>query len=543
MGELVLKSWVGQRAYSRPVEFAVDPTEYGRIGVIYEQLLDDDFSQTAYLAYDLLRYNAILPETNERASNELVGMALEKLGKPFRTEFHYRNSPDGLRAENGELLRALNERGLQRAMNDAKKDPQLQFIVERRKADLGLVSYIENDMQVGETVLVGSACPSAEELGVAQEVLEAAHYQPELDQAMNWLITKTETGVTWKTINLFHASPEILAQTYAAVAGRPVAVVSREESPWYKIPITNTGDDIDQRIIDTFDQIISARCGQVTFHGLTEAERESQATTSAETLIEDDSFQTMLLATQELLSTVAYSLVRGQSYVPAQYLEKMLAMQKPNGEHELVGTQRKIVMKLRNNVANPNEFTDALQLVHTAACSGLWATIDQLYHQQVGGSEGILGSSSVDMVVSGLENVEVSRAAGHTEFGCPGDSSPAQSTSIFEMDQQGILGVLFGRKVIRTNCPKCDTKDVDAVIAHGTITCKTCDACVDVCTGRTLRSARLKKRAKKVGSQVWSFFQKPPKTKPKQEFRLFESSRSKKKSQKRRRVLANRTPG
>lgn len=46
------------------------------------------------------------------------------------------------------------------------------------------------------------------------------------------------------------------------------------------------------------------------------------------------------------------------------------------------------------------------------------------------------------------------------------------------------------RRVIKTNCPKCDRKNVTAVIEHGEITCGSCNSCVEICTGRTIRGPR-----------------------------------------------------
>ena len=48
------------------------------------------------------------------------------------------------------------------------------------------------------------------------------------------------------------------------------------------------------------------------------------------------------------------------------------------------------------------------------------------------------------------------------------------------------------RKIIKTNCPKCDRKNVTAVIEHGEITCGSCNSCVEICTGRTIRGPRKK---------------------------------------------------
>ncbi len=528
MRKVIEGSWVGQRSQLETAEFQVGPEDFGAIGAACEQLLQANLAQTAYFANDILMHGSVRPETRQRVSNELVGVAIEKLGKPFCVELEYKNSLNGLVAENGETLRSLNERGLSRAIEEQSKDPRLAFMVERRRADIALLDFIENKLPVGSSVVVASACPDANDLQIPIQVLEDAHYQPELDQAMVWIVTKNETGVTFKTINLFHANPEILAQTIATATSRPVAVDSRERTPWSRTVVEGSADQLENTIIETFDQVLTTLRGQETFHGLTSVERGTSAAVSSEDLTSDKQFIKMLQATENILESVAMSITGERSVIPNNYLQKILTIKKANGSFELEGEKRRAVTKLLNNATTIEESMIAYQVVHTAACSGLWATIDQLYHQQGGKQQMEFNGGDSGVAIGGLSNLESSRSSGRVEYGCPGDSAPSSETkSIFDMNQSEIASTIFGRKVIQTNCPKCDTKGVEAVVEHGTITCGTCNACVDVCTGRTLRNARFRKRAAKVAKKAWTLFGSVKKPKKEPTFKLFDFSKVK----------------
>ena len=82
-------------------------------------------------------------------------------------------------------------------------------------------------------------------------------------------------------------------------------------------------------------------------------------------------------------------------------------------------------------------------------------------------------------------------------MGCPGGGGNIESAKgLFELSTNGLLSEIFsGTKVIKTNCPMCNEKDIKAEIKHGKITCKNCDACVEICTGKTVRRSKKTKKA------------------------------------------------
>jgi uncharacterized Zn finger protein (UPF0148 family) len=241
--------------------------------------------------------------------------------------------------------------------------------------------------------------------------------------------------------------------------------------------------------------------GEPTFHGL--AKGELPDFVRSEQFIEDKQFQKILVATHERFTEIARSLVDGRSHVPIPYIDAILDLRSLDGDFELSGDKRESVLTLRNGTADNEKFSKSLLVVKRAAEAGLWAELARVYHGEDGKEERattIVGDS-VSSSIRSLKEVSEQRSNGRSELGCPGGGGNKESTkSLFEISASGLLGEIFsGTKVIKTNCPMCNEKDIKAVIKQGKITCTNCDACVEICTGRTLRRS---KKIKKTSSSI-----------------------------------------
>ncbi|HMS30931.1 MAG TPA: hypothetical protein PJ984_00865 [Candidatus Saccharibacteria bacterium] len=476
-------------------------SEYGRIGRIHEELLKSEFAQIAHQTRDIMLYGEVQPETYQRVTNELVGMALEKLGKPFVTNYDYALIGGRIVAEDGESFVSLNQRGLDEATRMSDKNYQLEFLRERRRADLLFAQSLERmaldpSQPVGSCVVVASACPDARELGVSQKLLVDNFYQPEIDQAVVWVATKTASGINLQTVNLFHASPELLATSLAYATNSLVPVDQREQTPWRHIKTDNNGEFV-SNLLATYDSLATQSRGEPTFHGLVKGELPDFV--RSEQFIEDKQFQKTLLATHERFAEIARSLADGKSHVPIQYIDAILELRTQDGTFELFGDKREALLALRNGTVDYEKFRTSLMVVKRAAEAGLWAELARVYHGDGRQAEhaATVGSDSVGSSIQSLKEVSEQRSYGRSELGCPGGGGNIESAKgLFELSTNGLLSEIFsGTKVIKTNCPMCNEKDIKAEIKHGKITCKNCDACVEICTGKTVRRSKKTKKA------------------------------------------------
>jgi ribosomal protein L37AE/L43A len=150
-----------------------------------------------------------------------------------------------------------------------------------------------------------------------------------------------------------------------------------------------------------------------------------------------------------------------------------------------------------------------MQAVSRGACASLWATMAKIYIQaesgQIEGLETTVGGSSAgdNISIQGLKIVEAVRKSGQQSHGCPGGGNAQRS--IFSMDESAAAETLLATQTIKTNCPFCHEK-VTAEITKGTITCKTCDACVEVCGGKVRRKSNKKYLAKRTFRKNFKLF-------------------------------------
>lgn len=490
---------------------SVDRRQNRRVGTddsvqaTYERYLRAGFGQTGYLVRDILLYGAVMPETDLRVDNELDGLAIEKLGKPFVTEFMYRRSPQGLVAEDGELLRDIFTRGLEVAQEEALKDPSLDFRVKRYEADVQHADYLESlvldpERPVGTTVIIVSPCPSSHELGVPKSLLKDYYYQPELDMAVSLIATKTELGITIETVNLFHAGSEILHHALATTLAQPIPVLGREEMAWARYELLpDPGTDVANQLRASFDVVLSSNQQEPTFHGLTKAEHPENIQSGA--LVHNEQFIRSRIAAREMMKNVASSLVHESCYIPHDYLQTILCLRRPDGTFELEGDRRTALLALLEGSANKEQFESAMQSVHQVTCAGLWATLRTLYD---GGQLEQSSFSSADSAMDSLGQLQFHRSTGSQENGCPGGGNNSQE-SIFEMNPEKLLSIFFVEK-FRTNCPLCDEKNVEATKTNGTITCGECSGSVEICTGEVIRKSNKKKKIKKISQKPISIY-------------------------------------
>lgn len=476
-----------------------------------------DLGQTLYLLKSLESSDEISHAATIRAGNELFGIALEKLGAPFTTEFSYEDTDNGLAAEDDQLHSEVVRAGYNHAQKNAAIDPAFSFTVRRAESDIELAAYFQR-MPEGTTAVLASPCPDPLEVGASPEILEKLHYRPKVDQAMIWIGTRTAQGLDLRTVNLFHATPEKLARTLSEATGVVVDCLSREAMTENIIRLggREDGKAIASQIIETFDAISTYECGERTTHGLKADELIAEHSDEAQTFIDHPDFLKMHQSSLLLIEQVAQSFYDEQLRVPSQYLQSLLEMKKSNGTYELEGQRRTAVQNVFNRgvSVSDEDFIITMQAVYTGACASLWATMAQLYVNGVDTNSAPArtnlcdsGGSHHDISMQGLKNIEQARVDGHVEHGCPGGGSAnSQNESIFSMNEASLAETFLGKKVIKTNCPKCETKNVTAVMEKGTITCNTCKACVEVCSGKTLRPPNIKHRAKKLGKKTVSFF-------------------------------------
>lgn len=471
----------------------------------YEKYLRSGFGQTGYLVRDMLLHGTVMPETDLRVDNELDGLAIEKLGKPFVKEFNYQRTAQGLVAEDGELLIDIIHRGTEVAIQDAQKDPRLAFRAKRHEADDDHAQYLESlvlnpEKPVGTTVIISSPCPSGDELGIPTEVLEDHHYQPDLDMAMHWIATKTIDGIKLQTVNLFRADPEVLQQALATLLARPIPVRSREDMVLTRYEFLPDPEvNIVAQLQTSFDSIVSAKLNEPTFHGLTATEHPEYTQSGA--LVNNEQFIRSRVGAREMLKNVASSLAHESCYVPQDYMQSILRLRRPNGAFELEGDRRTALLAVLKGDANNEQFECAMQSVHQATCAGLWATLRTLYD---GGQLEQSSFSSADSAMDSLGQLQFHRNAGSQENGCPGGGNNSQE-SIFEMNPEKLLSIFFVEK-FRTNCPLCDEKNVEATKTNGTITCGECSGSVEICTGEVIKKSQKKKKIKKISQKPISIY-------------------------------------
>lgn len=476
---------------------ALSPSERAHMGAQYEAWLQAGFAQAAYKARDIMQYGAVQPETRRRVHNEHKGLAIEKLGEPFITRFHYRLDRGHLVAEDGERFIDIFTRGYEQAIADEQNDSRLSFRTKRHQADVSHAQYLQalaSDpaMPEGTTVIIDSPSPDSGELGVPGELLEGYNYRPAEQMAMKWIATKTTTGITLQTVNFFHADPQTLAEATSVVSGRPVEISDREAMPWQRtIFAPEPGADIAEQLRIAFDNIKLRDTGRITIHGL---EAHEQAGQNIADLVETAAFTQALAATDYIGDQIAASLISQQCEVDYEYLHKILAMKKADGSYELAGDDRRAVMRAINSTCYPQDtLYTVLRIARQAADASLWSHLRGL----VDGETTWLDSDVRSVAHQGISSVESHRQQGVQEFGCQGEGSTAKrQTSIFDMSADQLISA-FLRQTFVTNCPLCDEKSVVATKENGTITCGECGGSVEVCTGEVLKKARKKQKTTK----------------------------------------------
>lgn len=493
----------GEQAGVAPLTACTMPVaERVQMGEQYEQWLAFGFSQAAYKARDIAVYGRVLSETQQRVCNERKGLALEKLGEPFVTTFEYTLTPAGLAAEDGELFSTIFTRGHEQALLDASEDHRLAFRAKRSQADVGNSEFINAlarnpDIPVGTTVVIDSPSPDPSELALPVELLEEYHYRPEIQMAMRWVATKTQDGILLQTINVFHAEPHELAESLSTVARQPVALKPAEDMPWQRTMfVPDEGVDVARELVCSFDAIKLRDSGVHTTHGL---ELHEQAGVNAVELVEGDTFSKALDASDLVIDQIATSLASQQLMVERTYLEEILRMQRADGSYELTGGEReKVLLVLNSKDYSPNDLHTALRVAQQVADASLWSTLRRL----IDGEVVEISSDVQEAACQGVSSVESHRQQGSVEYGCQGEGrSRRDQKSLFDMSPEELASA-FMRKTFITNCPMCDEKSVWATQENGAITCHSCKACVDVCTGEVLRKAQLKEKIKAAAGKV-----------------------------------------
>jgi|GEM_PF-4725063 len=437
------------RRFSTPFDAEqLAPSEFGHIGEIQEQLLNEGFAQIAYLVVDRLTHGEVSFGTRQRLKNELGGKAVEALGEPFVTRFHYEVAGGSLVAENGESIVTLNKRGLRKAEQEAVKDTRLMFRTARFEADVKNAVLME-EMAIDETIPVGttllgySACPDFSELGVPRELLSDLNYQPDVDQAMVWCATKTDSGIEFKTVNLFHADPQTLQEVARQIAGHDLPTISREETPHQQVLVSADTTNVAEEFRSRFDSLMTHKKGHATFHGLNKKQYKGLG---SEYVLEHPEFITAEVATYELFDAAAQSLISGDLKVNPEYLQALLMMKKPNGEFELEGARRQNVIRGLNGKVTSEQMTGIVKTVYIAGSSALWATLSQLYYtspRAIDSHASQAQHTPVDYAAQLLPTVEHVLASGKREGGCPGGGAiQDKERSIFDMTDQERMDVL-----------------------------------------------------------------------------------------------------
>lgn len=468
----------------------------------YEYWLISRFSQAAYMARDIQMYGFVMAETRQRVRNERKGIAIEKLGEPFITSFEYNNVDGCLRAEDGEMFVEIFTRGYEKAVKDVQYDPRLKFLLERFETDIDHAVFLQDlssdlNVPIGTTVIINSPSPSPEDIGVPAEILEDYNYRPHEGLAMQWVATKTASGIRLQTCSLFNAEPEHLAEATSVVSGQPVSVLNREAMPSQRtVFLPSVNMDVAQQLRTSFDDIQWRETGMQTFHGLLPDQYPREDVTY---LVETDEFNQALSASESIIERVADSLLTGEFLVDREYMIQLLAIKKADGSYELEGDYRKSVMRVLNTT-NPSEFDfcSALHLAKQGADAMLWATLRNLYDGKIVKNAGSLSEA----LQIGVSSVEAHRLQGTDEYGCPGDGpSKSNQQSIFDMTADQLASA-FMRKVFTTNCPLCQEKNVTATQENGTITCGSCNGCVEICTGSVIQKSRKQVKAKNLSGKL-----------------------------------------
>jgi hypothetical protein len=442
MGEILEMNRVGTAENFNAQYVLGMPEQHERSGEV-EQWRREGFAQIAYFAADYLQFGAIQEGTKLRVSNERAGKALEALGEPFIAEFNYDLINGELVAENGEPLVAMYERSHEQSIEEAKQNPKLAFREKRFGADTTNARLIREmvnapDVPVGATMLISSACPSAAELGIPELLLKELNYRPEFDQAMVWCAKKTTTGVSFKTLNLFNAPPDLLQATAMSVSGKTLPELDREGLHTQQVMIGPEVEDVASLFRDEFDAILSQEVGFETYHGFN-AEYKNK---SSETLTTHPHFIAVQESTIEVLDQAAQSLVTKSMKVDRHYLQAMLTMKKPNGEFELQGVRRRSVMKAVNaDQLTQHELENVISSVDIASSSALWAVMAKLYYCGVQDKPRyeygqVLEASSAALAAQSLGVVYEVRSEGQVEGGCPGGIANKLEKSIFDMSEE-----------------------------------------------------------------------------------------------------------
>lgn len=476
--------------------------EQGFVRARYEQWLQSGFAQAAYMARDISQYGSVRPETRLRVRNERKGMAIEKLGEPYVTCFDYNIVEGELQAEDGELFTEIFTRGHERALRDFGNDSRLGFLVNRHEADVHNAMFLQEiasdiSYPVGTAVIINSPSPSPTELRLPVDLLEAYNYRPNEQLAMQWVAVKTDKGIRLQTLSLFNAGVEQLAEATSIVSGMPVEVSNRETMPWQRTVFMTGGDsDVARQLQSAFDSIMYREEGRRTFHGL---EPDKHASKNASALVETAGFSQTLDASELIIEQVSSSLVLGDFCVDRNFMAQLLAIQKADGSYELEGSDRSAVMRVLN-IAHPNYYDvqSALRVAQKAADAILWAQLRSLYD----GKDIQIYSNTQDAVYAGVASVETHRKQGSSEYDCPG-AGPEKSDqkSIFYMSADQLASA-FMRKVFTTNCPLCQEKNVTATQENGTITCGSCNGCVEICTGAVIQKSRKQAKIKRESGKL-----------------------------------------
>lgn len=472
------------------------------LSMSYEYWLASGFSQAAYMARDILQHGGVTPETRQRVRNERKGIAIEKLGKPFITSFEYDNNDGCLKAEDGEMFVKIFTRGYDKAAEDVQGDPRLNFLVERFETDIDHAIFLQDlasdlNVPIGTTVVINSPSPSPEDIGVPAEILEDFNYRPREGLAMVWVVTKTANGIRLQTCSLFNAEPEHLAEATSIVSGQPVAILDREVMPSQRtVFLPDANVDIAEQLRTSFDDIHWRENGMQTFHGLQPDQYQREDVTY---LVETAEFVQALSASELIIERVAQSLVSGEFLVEHKYMRQLLSIKKSDGSYELEGDLRDSVLRVINMTqAKEQDFYPALYVARQGADAIIWATLRNLYDRKA-----VKITADISEAVQiGVSSVEAHRQLGTPEYGCPGDgSSKSNQQSIFNMSTDQLVSA-FMRKTFITNCPLCEEKNVTATQENGTITCGSCSACVEICTGTVIQKSRKQAKAKKMSGKL-----------------------------------------
>ncbi len=453
MGEVLAMHRVGT-GERFDAQYVLDGSET-RVGLNrkVEQWRREGFAQIAYMAADYLEFGSVQPGTEVRVANERAGKALEALGEPFISEFNYDLVDGEPVAEDGEQLVAMYERSHQQSIEEAKQNPQLAFREKRFGFDvvnIKLIKAMVNDPLVpeGTTMLIPSACPSATELGIPQSLLEDLNYRPEFDQAMVWCAKKTKNGISFKTLNLFNATPDLLQATASAVSGIQLPRLGREELHTQQIMIGPEVENVATVFRDTFDSILSTQTGFTTHHGLN-AEHKNK---SSETLMTHPHFIAVQESTTEVLAQAAQTLVTKNMMVDKGYLQAMLSMKKPNGEFELQGIRRRTATKaLNGSKLSEHEIKNVVSSVDIASSSALWATMAKLYYGTMEKVEDYVYTQKqlvnpAALAAQSLDVIYEVRSEGKIEGGCPGGIAKEFEKSLFDMSEDERLNTLVKKE-------------------------------------------------------------------------------------------------